>query len=145
MPKIYLHYPEHAFSDEALTSLADELTTISLECENLPNTPFVRSTVWIYANEYPTQRIFVGGAPSGPRVISLEVNVFEGGLEDAAKGTLIERFTESVARHACMHAGKRRLVYVLIKESKASNWGIFGERITLDALRHPPADALPIE
>ena len=45
MPLIYVDYPEGTFADAALDALAEQITTDSLECEGLPNTPFVRSTV----------------------------------------------------------------------------------------------------
>ena len=144
MPKIYMHYPSGAFSNAALQSLAEELTTAGLECEHLPNTPFVRSTVWIYMNEYQQDRVFVAGRLSRTPVISLEVNVFEDGLSDAAKGQIIQRFTDSVAKHLGLPEGQRCPAYVLIRESKASSWGVFGNRITLDSLRNPPADAVPV-
>jgi len=144
LPKIHLHYPEGAFNATTLNSLAEELTSIGLECERLPDTPFVRSTVWIYAREYASNRVFVGGAPGRTQVISIEVNVFEGGLSDAAKQVLIERFTAAVGKHTGLSSGERCPVYVLIRESSPSNWGIFGDRITLDQLRHPAVDALPV-
>ena len=144
MPKIYMHYPSGAFSNAALQLLAEELTTAGLECEHLPNTPFVRSTVWIYMNEYQQDLVFVAGRPSQTPVISLEVNVFEGGLNDDAKGQVVKRFTALVAKHLGLADGHRCPAYVLIRESKASNWGVFGNRITLESLRNPPADTVPV-
>lgn len=144
MPKVFLHYPEGAFEATSLPALAEELTTTGLACEHLPNTPFVRSTVWIYAQEYASNRVFVGGQPSATRVVCLEVNVFDGGLDDAAKQTLIECFTAIIAKYMGLTDGQRCPVYVLIRELPASSWGVFGHRITLDQLRHPLADALPV-
>jgi hypothetical protein len=45
MPKIYLNCPVETFTATAKTKLAQELTTLALEVEDLPNTPFVRGMV----------------------------------------------------------------------------------------------------
>ena len=144
MPKMFLHYPQGAFTQANLELLAQELTQIGLQCEHLPETAYGRSTAWIYAREYPTDQVFVGGRTGGTKVITAEVNAFEGGLDDAAKVALIEAFTESIGRFAGIPSGERCPVFVLIKESPASDWGIFGKRVTLENLRHPPADAVPV-
>ena len=143
MPKIFLHYPEDTFDLESLAALAEELTTIGLACEKLPNTPFVRSTVWIYMRAYGSGTVFVGGSKSSTKVISAEVNVLEGGLEDSAKEMLIEQFTATLSKHAGLGA-ERPPIYVLIRETKPSNWGFFGRRLTLDALRSPSDDSVPL-
>jgi phenylpyruvate tautomerase PptA (4-oxalocrotonate tautomerase family) len=149
VPLIFMHYPKGTFSQAALISLADEITTIGLDCEKLPNTAFVRSTTWIYANELPPSSVFVGGRPRGiedadTKVISIEVNVFEGGLGDAAMQALIERMTDTVRVHASTAPGQPTPVYILIREVAPTHWGVFGRRITLEALRNPPVDAEPL-
>ena len=63
MPKIYINYPTGAFSKEALDSLAADITTAGLECEKLSDTPFVRSNIWVYANEYAAEKVYHGGKP----------------------------------------------------------------------------------
>ena len=144
MPKMFLHYPQGAFTRANLETLAQELTQIGLQCERMPETTYGRSNVWIYAREYPTDQVFVGGRTGGTKVITVEVNAFEGGLDDAAKEALIEGFTKSIGRFAGISSGARCPVFVLIRENPASDWGIFGERVTLEKLRHPPADAKPV-
>ena len=94
--------------------------------------------------EYDRERVFIGGKPGETPVVSLEVNVFRGGLDNDAKGEVIRRFTAIVAKHLGLAAGQRCAAYVLIRETDISNWGVFGTRITLDALRNPPADAVPL-
>jgi phenylpyruvate tautomerase PptA (4-oxalocrotonate tautomerase family) len=144
MPKIYLNCPVETFTATAKDDLAAELTTLALEVENLPNTPFVRSTVWIYINEYPAANVYHGGMSSGTRVISLEVNAFEGGLDKRSKQLLIERFTTSVRKHAGIKPGELVPVYIVIREVPELNWGVFGKTMTLADLRNPPADAKAI-
>ena len=80
MPKVFINYPEGTFSELALDALAEEITATGLECEKLPDTPYVRSNIWVYAREYAAEKVFHGGKPLGTKVISLEVNVVEGAL-----------------------------------------------------------------
>ena len=146
MPLIYINAPLNTFDDEQRDSLADELTTIALDSEHLPSTPFVRSTTWIYFNELPASQVYNGGKKGGTKIISLEVNAFEGGLEDRDKKVLIERFTQAIKKYS-VHVGNNDYptpVYIILRDVKDTNWGVFGERITLDALRNPPADAKPV-
>ena len=144
MPKIYLNCPVETFTATAKDDLAAELTTLALEVENLPNTPFVRSTVWIYINEYPGANVYHGGMSVGTKVISLEVNAFEGGLDKQAKQMLIQKFTTSIRKHAGLKLDELAPVYIVIRDVPESNWGVFGKTITLTDLRNPPADAKPI-
>jgi phenylpyruvate tautomerase PptA (4-oxalocrotonate tautomerase family) len=144
MPKIFISYPEGTFSESALTALAEEITTTGLECEKLPDTPYVRSNIWVYAKEYPAEHVYHGGKSQGTRVISLEVNVVEGALDDDSRKELITRFTKAVGKHAGIPAQERVPVYVVIREVPPQNWGMFGNPITLQSLRNPPASAKPV-
>jgi hypothetical protein len=85
MPKIYINYPQGAFPENAIDSLADEITNCAPKFEKLPDTPYVRSNIWIYASEYAADRVYHGGNAGGTKVISFEVNVIEGGLDAEAK------------------------------------------------------------
>ena len=144
MPKIYISYPTSAFSQAALDSLAEELTTIGLECEKLSDTPYVRSNIWVYANEYAAEKVFHGGKAGGTKVISFEVNCIEGALDAEAKANMIARFTEAVKTHTELSPSERAPVFVLIRDVPAENWGMFGKPVTLDGVRNPPADAKPV-
>lgn len=144
MPLIYINYPEGTFPEGAIDALADDITTAGLECEELPNTPFVRSTTWIYATEFPAGRVYHGGKPGGTKVISFEVNVVDGGLDAEAKKKLIASITDSVRKHADIPADERVPAYVLIRDVPAQDWGLFGVPVVLDDLRNPPDDAKPV-
>jgi phenylpyruvate tautomerase PptA (4-oxalocrotonate tautomerase family) len=144
MPKIYIKFPQGTFSQEAKNKLAEELTTIALRIENLPNTPFVRSTVWIYMNQYPESDVFHGGKPGGTKVVSVEVNAFKGGLDTPAKKLLIEEFTQNIGYHAGFPTDRLYPVYIVIRDVEETDWGIFGKTITLYDARNPRADAKPI-
>lgn len=144
MPLIYLHCPVETFSDAAKNEMAKELTTLALQVERLPDTPFVRSTCWIYMHEYAASGVYHGGTPATSKIIILEVNVFKGGLNTKAKQSLIERFTVCIKKHSGMAPDARGLVYIIIRDVPETDWGVFGKTITLDDLHQPPADAKPI-
>lgn len=144
MPKVFINYPEGTFSEQALAALAEEITTTGLECEKLPDTPYVRSNIWVYARGYPAERVFHGGKPGGTKVISLEVNVVEGALDAESRKELIARFTHVVGKHAGIPPEERVPVYIVIRDVPPRSWGMFGHPITLESLRNPPADAKPV-
>jgi phenylpyruvate tautomerase PptA (4-oxalocrotonate tautomerase family) len=144
MPKVFINYPEGTFSEQALAALAEEITTTGLECEKLPDTPYVRSNIWVYGREYAAERVFHGGKPSGTKVISLEVNCVEGALDPESRTELIERFTSIVGKHAGIPPQERVPVYIVIRDVPPHSWGMFGKPITLEGLRNPPVDAKPV-
>ena len=85
MPLIYINCPGTTFSSTARDKLTPDLTDISLKAEDLPDTPFIRGTVWIYFNDYPRAHVYHGGKHGGNKVISVEINAFKGGLDTAVK------------------------------------------------------------
>ncbi|MCF0051691.1 hypothetical protein LXM25_16600 [Dyadobacter sp. LJ53] len=144
MPKIYINCPEGTFGKEAKPLLAQELTDIAIRVERLPDTPYVRSTVWIYLNEYRPDNVFHGGVPGGTKVISVEVNAFSGGLHTAAKGLIIKEFTATIGKHAGVAEGALIPVFIAIRNVHEDDWGTFGKRIQLQDLYNPPKDRRPI-
>jgi phenylpyruvate tautomerase PptA (4-oxalocrotonate tautomerase family) len=144
MPKIYVNYPEGAFPGNSMDLLADEITAYAPALEQLPDTPYVRSNIWIYAKEYAVGKVYHGGKAGGTKIISFEVNAIEGGLDAAAKKQMIAFLTEAVRKHAGIPSGERVPVFVLIRDVPASNWGMFGKQVSLNALRNPPAEAIPV-
>ena len=144
MPLIHVHSPAETFSDAARDALAEELTVIALESENLPMTPFDKSTTWIYFHEAPPGHVYHGGQTGGTRVVSLEVNAFKGGLDESAKRSLYARFTEAVRRHAGIAPQERAPVYIVLREVDPINWGVFGGTTSIEELRvaHPELSPL---
>lgn len=140
MPLIYVSCPENTFS-AAKDALAEELTSLALAIEQLPDTPFVRSTVWIYLHEYPAATVYHGGKSAGTKVISLEVNAFKGGHTISSKKELIERFTGAIRQYAGVATAALVPVYIIFRDVPESDWGVFGATITLNDLHNPPADA----
>jgi phenylpyruvate tautomerase PptA (4-oxalocrotonate tautomerase family) len=141
MPLIYLNCPKETFSAKAKNELAEHLTNIALEVEGLPKTPFVKSTVWIYFNEYPPENVYHGAVNTGTKVISLEINAFKGGLDVEQKKKIIEKFTESIRKHAEIKAKYRVPVYIIFRDVPESDWGVFGGTIRLEDLKNPPINA----
>ena len=144
MPKVFINYPEGTFYGHALDALAEEITTTGLECEKLPDTTYVRSNIWVFAKEYPAERVYHGGKPRGTKVISLEVNVVEGALDADSRIELIARFTNIVGKRAGIPPQARVPVYIVIRDVPPQSWGMFGKPITLESLRNPPPDAKPV-
>jgi phenylpyruvate tautomerase PptA (4-oxalocrotonate tautomerase family) len=139
MPKIIIHAPETVFNADARQAIAWELTDFALECEALPKSPFVKSTVWTYFNGYADDKIFMGGRPATMSVISMQIYVIEGGLDAEAKTKLIKGATAILGRH--MALTEHVPVYIVIHEVPEINWGIFGENANLAALRASSPDA----
>ena len=144
MPLIHLHSPIGTFSDAARDALAEELTVIALESENLPMTPFDKSTTWIYFHELPPGHVYHGGQPGGTRVISLEVNAFAGGLGEGAKRSLYGRFTQAIRQRARIAPDARAPVYIVLREIDPVNWGVFGGTTNIEELRVAHPEESPI-
>ncbi|MBL3656128.1 tautomerase family protein [Fulvivirga sediminis] len=113
--------------------MVEELTTIALKIEGLPDTDFVRSTAWTYIHEYEAENVFKGGRPQNANGITVEISVFKGGLDFDRKGKLIESFTHVIQKNT----QNRMPIYILIKEFETEDWGVLGKRITLDELFNP--------
>ena len=144
MPLIHVHSPAGTFSDAARNALAEELTIIAREAEKLPLYPFGNSTAWIYFHELPPSHVYHGGQPGGTRVVSLEVNAFEGGLDEAAKRSLYARFTDVIGQRAGIAPGARVPVYIVVREVNPVDWGVFGGTTNIEELRAAHPEKEPI-
>jgi phenylpyruvate tautomerase PptA (4-oxalocrotonate tautomerase family) len=135
MPLITINCIEGTFSSQEKQKLAASLTTTALRIESLPNSSSVRRTCWIFINEMPVHNVFRGGEETSAAIVSMDVNVFKGGLGTSEKGELISEFTQII--HDAMHlpADIETPLYILIRETDEDNWGVFGTRITLEDLR----------
>ena len=139
MPKIIIHAAEGTFDAEARAAVAAELTDFALDCEALPKSPFVKSTVWTYFNACPADAVFMGAELAYARIISAQMFVIAGGLDEVAKKRLIHGATEILGRHS--GASNRVPAYIVLHEVPEINWGIFGETADLAALRASSPDA----
>lgn len=144
MPLLHVYAPVDTFAADVRDRLAEELTAIALEVENLPMTAFDKSAVWIYFHEIPESAVYHGGKPGGTKVITVEVNAFEGGHDDRAKRLLYQRFTEVIGKHLGFDEGARVPVYILLRQVQNTNWGVFGQTTTIHHLRTPHPNEPPI-
>jgi len=60
MPKMIIHAPAGTFDAAGRQQVARALTQLGLDCEALPDSPLVRSTVWTYFAEYSSDAVFMG-------------------------------------------------------------------------------------
>jgi len=57
--EIFMSYPEGAFSEDAIDSLAEEITNGAPSIEKLPDTPYVQSNIWIFAILSRERMVFI--------------------------------------------------------------------------------------
>ena len=137
--------------------------------EGLAHDAFVRSTTWVYAQEYDPAKVYHGGQPGGTRVITVELTTLQGGLAKPTKDKLIKRVTDAVAKAAGLESvtgavanaaglgtvadaiGKAAgikedilPVYVILHEASPQNWGFSGKPLSFELLTDPPANAKPL-
>ena len=143
MPLIYINYPEGTFMSEALDALARQVSKDGGDLEKLADDPFVRSTTWVYANEYKTTRVYHGGKPGGTNVVTVEINALQGGFDAATKAELIKRTTEAVAKAAGLKDDILP-IYVVLRDVPEQNWGFNGKPLSFDQLKNPPVGAKPL-
>ena len=133
MPKLIIHSPTGTFDAADRQRVADALTALGLNCEALPSSPMVRSTVWTYFSEYPANTAFMGGEPARLPVVTLQTYVLAGGLDGPGKRKFIVGATAILNRRP--DGTQVAPVYVVIHEVAKENWGIFGKQADLAALR----------
>lgn len=139
MPKIIIHAPQTAFDATARKTIAEELTDFALECERLPKSAFVKSSVWIYFNDYAQGSVFTGQDIAAIDLVSVQIFVINGGLDGPSKEKLIKGATAIFGR--ALKAADLVPVYIVIHELPEINWGIFGQQASLAALRASSPDA----
>ena len=142
MPKLIIHSPVRTFDAPDRQRVAGSLTTLGLDCEALPPSPMVRSTVWTHFADYAADAVFMGDEPARLPVVTLQIYVLAGGLDAAGKRRLIEGATAILDRRPDGTAVAP--VYVVIHEVAEENWGIFGKQADLTALRASATDAQAI-
>ena len=143
MPLIQIHYPRGAFTPQGLDALAEQISKDGGDLEKLADDPFVRSTTWVYANEYDPARVYHGGKPGGTKVITVELSALQGGFDVATRAELIKRVTDAVAKAAGLH-GDILPIYVLLHEVPPQSWGFSGKPLSFEQLQNPPAGAKPL-
>lgn len=139
MPKLIIHSPTGTFDAANRQRVAGALMALGLDCEALPHSPMVRSTVWTYFTEYQADAVFMGDRPAWLPVVTLQIYVLAGGLNGTGKRRLIEGATAILDRRP--DGAAVAPVYVVIHEVTEEDWGIFGNQADLTALRASAPDA----
>lgn len=139
MPKLIIHSPAGTFDSADRRRVAGALTALGLDCERLPSSPMVRSTVWSYFVDYAADAVFMGDEPARLPVVTLQIYVLTSGLDATGKRRLIEGATAILDRR--WDETSVAPVYVVIHEVPEENWGIFGKQADLAALRASAPDA----
>ena len=139
MPKLIIHSPAGTFDATDRQRIAGALTALGLDCERLPTSLMVRSTVWTYFADYRTDAVFMGDEPARLPVVTLQTYVLAGGLNEAGKRRLIEGATAILDGRP--NGTSVAPVYIVIHEIAEENWGIFGGQADLAALRASAPDA----
>lgn len=142
MPKLIIHSPAGTFDAADRQQIAGALTKLGLDCEDLPQSPMVRSTVWTYFAEYQADAVFMGDEPAWLPVVTLQIYVLAGGLGCTGKQRLVEEATAILDRRP--NGTAIAPVYVVIHEIPEENWGIFGKQADLATLRASAPDASAI-
>jgi hypothetical protein len=135
MPKIIVHSPVGTFDAAQRHSVAAELTDFAIECEALPASPFVKSTVWTYFNEYAADACAIGAyAPSTitRRLVEVMTHKSPGlshqpGRRRRSRGTRFLSSTASSCRCSCAKCTTTRAGKVRGADTDLS--GIRGESI----------------
>lgn len=143
MPLIKINFPEGTFTPEALDTLAAQISKDGGDLEKLADDPFVRSTTWVYAQEYDPTRVYHGGKSAGTKVITVEISALQFGFDAEAKAELIKRVTDAVAKAAELK-GDILPVYVLLHDIPPQSWGFSGKPLSFEQLKNPPKNVKPL-
>lgn len=139
MPKLIIHSPAGTFDAADRQRVAGALAALGLDCEALPPSPMLRSTVWTYFADYAADAVFMGDELARLPVVTLQIYVLARGLDAAGKRRLIEGATAILDRRP--DGAAVAPVYVVIHEVAEQNWGIFGKQADLTALQASAPDA----
>lgn len=134
MPKMFIHASPHAIPLTARSRVAAELTELAISCERLSPADGVRNGIWTFFVDQGDDSVFVGGKVTSASIVALVIYALTGGLDDSARGKMIFKATEIIARYGNMGEGPPP-IYVVIHEVAEKNWGMFGHQVSLADLR----------
>ena len=144
MPLIFVSYTEGTFTSSTLDQLCSQITRDGIELEGLPSNDYVSSTTWVWTQEYSKAKVYHGGKSGGAKLVTVDINVLQGGYSATTKSQLIKRVTDAVEKYGSLPSGEPRRVYVLVREVSESNWGFDGSVINLEALRRSDGSETPL-
>ncbi|WP_447689412.1 tautomerase family protein [Mycolicibacterium sp. A43C] len=129
MPMIDLTLPEGSLSAASSSGLLDELATLLLRAERVPDTEFFREITWVYLHEVPP--VAVGGRPGGTPRFRVGITVPEGALSQRRKEQLAADVYAAVANAAGFADNDARALHVwtIVTEVPDGNWSAGGSTI----------------
>lgn len=134
MPKMFVHSRQGAFSAEARGQVAAALTDLGIDCERLAHTEQIRKGVWVIFTEHAPDSVFSGGEVAPSPNTAVIAYAIQGGLDDDAKQKLIAGATAIINTYIAS-SDDQTPVYVGIIEVPETNWGMYGKRVSLAAMR----------
>jgi phenylpyruvate tautomerase PptA (4-oxalocrotonate tautomerase family) len=88
MPMIDLTFVRGSLHDEALRTLADDLVTVLLRAEGVPDTAFMRDNTVVYLHAIDPAAQLVGGRQTGEPRFRVDVTAFGGAMSKEGKEQL---------------------------------------------------------
>lgn len=140
MPLIEVYSPAGTFDQSGRDGLATELLRIGVQCEKLPDVPFVRSVEFVYFLDLPSMHVYHSGKAGGAPVVTVVWHIFEGGFDAAATKAALEQTTAAAVQFGKLPTKPAAPVFVLVREVPEKSWGLSGEQGSLSELRKTPAD-----
>jgi phenylpyruvate tautomerase PptA (4-oxalocrotonate tautomerase family) len=142
MPMIDLTYVRGSLSDDALGRLSEELVTVLLRAERVPDTPFMRENTIVYLHALEPAAQLVGGREQGLPRFRVELTIFEGAMSQARKEQLAADVHSAVSTAAGFDPRGTRAyhVWTLIHEVPEGNWAGGGQIIYYEKVKGLVAD-----
>jgi phenylpyruvate tautomerase PptA (4-oxalocrotonate tautomerase family) len=129
MPMIDLTFVRGSLHDEALRTLADDLVTVLLRAEGVPDTAFMRDNTVVYLHAIDPAAQLVGGRQTGEPRFRVDVTAFGGAMSKEGKEQLAADVHAAVCVAADIEPTGRCAyhVWTLIHEVPEGNWAGAGK------------------
>lgn len=129
MPLIQLLLPTQSFSASQKQQFAKQATDILLQLEGMQNHPTAQNLSWVEFTEFAPENFFMAGHSVDKPHYRIEVQVFQGTLNDAKKAELTRQLTELILKleNTDFNLLNAARVWVMIKEIPDGNWGGAGK------------------
>jgi len=132
MPLIHISVPSDIYSDEEKDTLLSQIGSAVADAEGVPDNPIARAALWVFLEEVPGSRWWIGGKPSEPArdvaQVVTRVSVPQGSLNAKRKDQLVAGVADAVKSVVPDDLLGGLGSWCLITEIADGNWGI-GDRI----------------
>jgi phenylpyruvate tautomerase PptA (4-oxalocrotonate tautomerase family) len=142
MPMIDVTFVRGSLNDDAMGKMTDELVTVLLRAERVPDTPFLRDNTLVYLHPVEPAEQLVGGRRAGEPRYRVDLTVFEGAMSKERKEQLAADVHAAVCEAAGIDpAGARAYhVWTLIHEVPEGNWAGGGKIVYYEQVKGLVAD-----